>query len=415
MAQVTGLPVQEQERIQDIDILRGFAILGILLVNMMFFAYPFEKSFISYATLSVTDKIAAGFIQIFATAKFYTLFSLLFGVGLAVQISRTDARAINLRPLYRRRLLVLLLIGLVHGLLIWYGDILMTYALTGFLLSLFRRRKQKTVLIWAASLLTLMMLLPVARYIYVKNTTHSAAEALEKKQERREKIRQAGSDATKNYRYGTLRDIQEQRTKDFAKANAFTPFFLPHLLALFLIGLYAGRRGVLQNIPDNLPWIRRVRNWGLLIGLIGNTVWSISAFRTSGGDAGGFATIGHVCNLFGAPALTFFYAASLLLVLQDHNLLQLWPGPVRQDRAGSRCPADARHLRRTDPAQHLVAESLPVRPCGVVLAVTHLPESPASPPTGTPASQCLNPTTKSRRTPRAFIFFVFLVFFVILW
>ena len=84
--------------------------------------------------------------------KFYTLFSMLFGLGFALQIARAAERGRRILPVYMRRLLILLVIGLAHGLLLWFGNILQLYALIGFVLILFRNRSDKTLVVWALAL-----------------------------------------------------------------------------------------------------------------------------------------------------------------------------------------------------------------------------------------------------------------------
>ncbi len=120
-AQKAASPVQPGERIAFVDILRGFAIFGILVANMAGFSgyAPFLQD-----GQAVIDGVVLVLIRLFITAKFYSLFSFLFGWGLSVQMARARERGTKFTPLYLRRLLVLLLIGIVHGVLIWSGDIL---------------------------------------------------------------------------------------------------------------------------------------------------------------------------------------------------------------------------------------------------------------------------------------------------
>src|SRR4029453_17005550 len=95
------------------------------------------------------DPAAEFFLELLVHAKFYSLFSLLFGVGFAIFLDRAAARGVNPARLFRRRLTGLLIIGLVHSILIWFGDILNVYALLGFLLLPFRKRSDRTLLTWA--------------------------------------------------------------------------------------------------------------------------------------------------------------------------------------------------------------------------------------------------------------------------
>ena len=146
-------PVGLSERILFIDILRGMALFGILAANMRAFFAPLD----AYGNIGVlfhsrADVLTQAFIDLFIQGKFISIFSFLFGMGFAIQLSRAEARGVRFMGFYPRRLLALALFGLIHGLLIWAGDILLTYAVSGAILLFFRKRQQKTLLWWAGSL-----------------------------------------------------------------------------------------------------------------------------------------------------------------------------------------------------------------------------------------------------------------------
>src|SRR5580704_1826325 len=125
-------PVAAADRIIFIDILRGVAMFAILAGNMRGYNAPdFLYGNIKVLFHGRADLIAQGFIDIFLTAKFVTLFSFLFGLGFAVQLSRAEARGARFLSFYPRRLAALALFGVIHGILIWWGDILLNYALAG--------------------------------------------------------------------------------------------------------------------------------------------------------------------------------------------------------------------------------------------------------------------------------------------
>src|SRR5262252_2645994 len=116
---MTSAPIAPEERIQVIDILRGFALLGILMVNMAFYSQPIVVPFLEEpAGGNGTDRMAADAIQFLAEGKFYSLFSMLFGIGLFVQMTRAEARGATFVPQYARRLVALLAIGVCHATLI---------------------------------------------------------------------------------------------------------------------------------------------------------------------------------------------------------------------------------------------------------------------------------------------------------
>src|SRR5687767_4728216 len=133
-------PVAAGERVHALDVVRGFALLGIFLMNVEFFGRPMQDVNAPGIdpTLSGLDYWADAAIFFFVQSKFWTLFSLLFGMGFAVMIERARRAGRPFVPAYLRRSLALLGIGLVHALLIWSGDILVSYALGALVLLGFR-------------------------------------------------------------------------------------------------------------------------------------------------------------------------------------------------------------------------------------------------------------------------------------
>jgi uncharacterized protein len=142
-------PVGESERIASLDVLRGFALFGILVMNMQVFALPIGD-FLDPSPAINGPRAEAymwGMTKWLFEYKFMSLFSLLFGAGFMVQLLRAQQRGAKHGPVYVRRLLVLLAFGFVHALALWYGDILFVYAIAGFLLLLMGRIPPKVMLI----------------------------------------------------------------------------------------------------------------------------------------------------------------------------------------------------------------------------------------------------------------------------
>jgi uncharacterized protein len=130
-------PVPPGERVELLDALRGFALLGILTMNLLAFSGYYELKMVGQlASLPThaTDRLTHFLMAVFAEGKFYSLFSLLFGIGFAVQMLRAEQKGDDFAPRYRRRLGVLVAMGMVHLCVVWSGDILVLYALLGFLL-----------------------------------------------------------------------------------------------------------------------------------------------------------------------------------------------------------------------------------------------------------------------------------------
>jgi uncharacterized protein len=174
-------PIEPTKRIEIIDILRGFALLGIIFMNMSFFsgyAYmPFED--LKHITNFPLDEKLHTFLEIIVTGKFYTIFSILFAVGFYIQLNKNNEDSVNFLKTYRRRLFILLLIGLIHG-LFWSGDILFTYAIYGFIIILFRNVKPKNLFRWSFFFIFIQVaidfaLLPFTEVLLAINPANTSA------------------------------------------------------------------------------------------------------------------------------------------------------------------------------------------------------------------------------------------------
>jgi len=255
-------PVQQAERIPIVDILRGFALFGILLVNMALFNHPFETILLpTDPTMPWYDRGAKWLIHFVSDGKFYSLFSFLFGLGLTLLMARIQARGGRFVPLYVRRLLVLLVIGALHAFLSRVDDILIMYALIGFLLIPFRKARPHTLLIWAVILIASPILFTAA--------------------------------STK------------------ALTSSFVLGF--NVLAMFLIGVWFGKRQVFQNLEANRPRFRTLLIWGLVGGIGGNGVYATLMMALSRFDPS-WTLLLATARSVGAPLLCLAYISALALL-----------------------------------------------------------------------------------------------------
>lgn len=143
-------PTKQAERIHSLDLLRGIALLGILIMNIQSFAMP-PAAYLNptaYGDLEGINRWVWTLSHIFADQKFMALFSMLFGAGILLVSDRAVAKTGRSAGLHYARNAGLLVIGLIHAHLIWFGDILVGYALCGFFVYLFRNRKPRTMLIF---------------------------------------------------------------------------------------------------------------------------------------------------------------------------------------------------------------------------------------------------------------------------
>jgi len=257
-------PITSGERIDLIDILRGMALFGILAANMRGFAGPAVAYFNPLLVWpGFADRVAQAFIDTFIQGKFITIFSFLFGLGFAVQLTRADQKGARFGGFFARRLAILALIGLVHGLYVWFGDILLGYALTGFLLFFFKRRKDKTLVSWAVVLYFVPIMLMAMGVLAIELT---GTEMKGPDTSPAEITRQV-----ELFSHGTYAEIRPQIAKDAVANNwGFMPIFAMQLLALFLMGVLAWRRGVFTPTAASIPRYRRAMTIGFAIGITGN-------------------------------------------------------------------------------------------------------------------------------------------------
>ncbi|MEZ5194959.1 MAG: DUF418 domain-containing protein [Bacteroidales bacterium] len=145
---ISSLP---NERIISIDVLRGMAVLGILIMNIQSFSM-IGAAYINptaYGDLTGLNKWVWIFSHVFASEKFMSIFSILFGAGVLLFTDRALAKGRKASAFHYRRMLWLLAFGFIHAYLIWYGDILVNYSLCGMLVYLFRKMKPTTLLIYS--------------------------------------------------------------------------------------------------------------------------------------------------------------------------------------------------------------------------------------------------------------------------
>lgn len=166
-------PVALSERIRSIDVIRGVALLGILVINIELFSNPYEKIFNPLLSADFTGWNYYLWLlkEIVFSSKMWTLFSILFGAGAYLLITRAEEKgnAAGIADIYYRRLFWLLLIALIHAYLIWSGDILFFYAITGLFLYPLRKLSVRGMII--ASLLLLLITLFLSYREYSANVS----------------------------------------------------------------------------------------------------------------------------------------------------------------------------------------------------------------------------------------------------
>lgn len=317
-------PVEQEERIQELDILRGVALLGILIANMPLFSSPYlyiQMLDKPWWTQSI-DPFALWFIYAAVETKFLSMFSLLFGISFAIFMERASRKNRNAFALYTRRLSVLLAFGMIHSYFIWYGDILLLYAILGFLLLLFHKCRPNTLLIWAISLL----IIPAAWIAVHTFAPQILPFGLPLGPAQAEIERQVQSSLT-HYGSGTYADMFHQRLTDLANLQNGTLPAAPLSLAMFLLGAYAWKKGWSHWQAANQAWIRTIWPVSGAVGLIFLAL-QIWLRETADRQHAGFLEAHFAGVLIAGPALSLFYATSVLILLQKPRFRK-WITPFR--------------------------------------------------------------------------------------
>ena len=165
-------PVAESQRIRSIDTLRGFALLGILLLNIIAFSGPIAAFFDPSADNEVSglNLAVAMFVDIWGEGAFRAIFSMLFGAGLLIFLAKPVAEEGRLKSLYYRRTWLLVAFGLFNAyILLWFGDILYTYGVTGLVLYFFRNLSANKLALCSTILFLFLALIHTSQYFYTKS------------------------------------------------------------------------------------------------------------------------------------------------------------------------------------------------------------------------------------------------------
>ena len=317
-------------RILSLDVIRGIAVMGIFSVNVIDFALIQQAYLNPSAAGGAHGADLAIWLtnHIFIDEKMRTLFSILFGASAMLVIERATAKGESAARVHYGRMIALFLLGLMHFYLIWVGDILVSYAATGMIAYGFVRRKVKTLLIWAAILLTMGMAMFSAgswQFHDIQQKVESRTATAKEAKTWQEMGRFAIVDpvrATQDTK--TLRSPWPERTvRRFAKEK-WQPFgsiipFLPETLGLMLIGMAGYRAGFLTG-----QWPRRtyarIAAGGLAIGVLFSLTTGLSLIRLGFppwlllGANYGFGLFPHVAMALG-------YASLIILALRPGGWL----------------------------------------------------------------------------------------------
>lgn len=299
-------PVAPAERIAALDLLRGWAMFGVLWSNLNDWYGTTDPATWLDRALSFTQ-------DWLLESRFFALLCFLFGIGFGIQLTRAAARGADVRTTYMRRSAALLAIGLVHGLFIWSGDILTIYALVSFALLLFRdatprRQLAAGVLLWVfGGYLVRRLRFIAGMRIMVDRIPATTGNWI--------------------YSHGTLAQIHAERVMRYADwfgRWGLTSYF--SILAMFLVGVWALRSGFVQRLATDARLLRKVVVVSAAVALVGyaaevfgGKIWPpVRTMPTSALDWRLWNPREIVFSLldFSTEAMGVLYAALLLLAFQ---------------------------------------------------------------------------------------------------
>ena len=310
-ADVAALPVRE--RIQALDVVRGVAVGGILLANVLvFFGLTFlpPDRAAAFPTAAV-DRVALFVEHVLVDGKFYSVFSLLFGIGFGLQLARGGDAAL---PRFKRRLRILLGIGAVHAFLIWAGDILMLYALLGFTMPWFARKSDRQLLRWTVILLaipTALYAIAVAVSLATGSGTGEASSGSGMPASILAIFERFGTGGIKDAFISNL-VLLAGRWADLVITVRF-----PKVLGMFVLGFWTVRTGLALSLPAHRAMLMRWSLLGWIVGLPANViaVWALERWPYIPPSIGGL--LGVAMQAVGVPMLALGYAATVALLVVD--------------------------------------------------------------------------------------------------
>src|ERR1044071_9063667 len=267
-------PTPASARVFSLDVVRGAALLGILIMNMP----AFSASFFAGASgiqrwNGPWDRLVETVRDVLCSGKFNSMFSMLFAVGFTLQLQRLEQRdPEHAVAIYCRRLFWLLIFGLIHGCVLWTGDVLHVYALLGLLLLALRHCPDRLIL---ALIAVTLLSSPALELFQMYTTTLEEVYAANAFYQ----IWEASNDAA--YGQGSFLQAAHEHTREMISAYAapenrqFNVIFYVQLLTTMLIGLLVGRQRLFQRAQVLLPQLKRVEEASLVIGLVTGGVFGL--------------------------------------------------------------------------------------------------------------------------------------------
>ncbi len=317
-------------RIQTIDIIRGIALLGILVMNiqtytLFAFLQP-EQVYEMHIGTRTSYQLTQFFIHFFVKGQFYTIYSFLFGLGFYLLWKKNDNLGLDANRIFRRRLWSLLFIGLIHAFIFWFGDVLHKYAILGFSLLYFNKKSIKTIFRWVIGLAAAVIIFQLIKGIWFPQNMAAIAAS----QQQMDKVIAEVVNAWQN---GSVLEVISMQKLGVVMlwlmsiSNGLAGFV--HYEIMFLLGLVAGKMNLFNRIAEyklsikTILWI--TLPFAVMLKLLScEQLWQEHILIFSPVYE---KLVRSLSSFIGTPLLTIVYLAALTLLLQRKPAkLFLWIG-----------------------------------------------------------------------------------------
>ncbi len=312
-------PTLGKERFQSLDILRGIAILGILIMNIQSFSMPGAAYLnpTAFGDLEGVNFWVWVLSHIFADQKFMTIFSILFGAGVVLVTQKTEQKTGKSAGFHYKRTFWLLIIGLIHAHLIWYGDILVAYAVCAFIVFLFRKMNPKKLLI--IGLITISIHTLIYAFIGFSLQFMPTEALLELENE----IWKPGIDATYFEVMAVTGSLSDQISYNSQSALEMeTTVFLMLMMwragGLMLVGMALYKWGILTAARDS-SFYKKGMILGFLIGLP-VIIWGVYKNFEVNWSLEYSMFLGSQFNYYGSLGVSFAYICAIMLFAKSDGL-----------------------------------------------------------------------------------------------
>jgi uncharacterized protein len=297
-----SFPIQQKERVVIVDVLRGFALFGVLMGNFNGMLTNHVPSAIISSISTPFDHFLDDLHSIFIQNKFMTLFSILFGYGFGVVMERAAKKNLNTTHFFLRRMFWLFVFGCIH-LAFWAADILHVYAFAGIFLLLFRKTSDKSIFVWS---LIFMFGFPFLTRLCQQYMSYSPGY---------DSLIQNNYNTVK---YGTIKDVIILNYTTYPKLWIYTLIELRdgcETLGRFLFGYYILRKQILVRLKENQSLIKRVWKISLAGLFVYIALWLL-------GDLQVFTSkvLMYPFLKLGTFATALFYSTSIILLFEKARL-----------------------------------------------------------------------------------------------